>query len=125
MLRVIDGCRIHLAGVEPISQLWNLLHRCGIQLVVMEDSSSLSNRLCCYWIFVIVESASPTLNLSCCRRSCVIEPGCDIVVLFRCLLLWPSVRYKAGQWDGRNEGAKTSHDKRRGLCFFDALRGSW
>jgi len=69
-----DGCRIRLAGVKPISQSWNLLHRRGIRFVVVEDSSSLSNLLRCHWIFVVVESASLTLNLSYPRRSCVVEP---------------------------------------------------
>jgi len=109
MLCVVDGCRICLAGVEPISQSWNPVRRrgiwffvvesgssswnpvgrCGIRFFVVESGSllwnpvrrhgrqsSLLNLLRCRWIVVVVKSASPTLNLSCRRRSylAVVDP---------------------------------------------------
>jgi hypothetical protein len=101
-------------GVEPISPPSNLLHRRGIRFMVVESASSLSNLLHCYRIcFVVVGLSSslnlfrifeltlPLSNLLCYRRThfAGVEPGwgigsCDAVVLFRCLLRWPGVRYR-------------------------------
>jgi hypothetical protein len=55
--------------VESASSLWNSLRRHGIWFVVVGSSSS-SNLPRRHWIFVIVESASLSLNLSCHRRTC-------------------------------------------------------
>ena len=92
----------------------------------MESGSSLSNLLRCCRICLVVESVSPSLNLPCRRRTCFAVVKSTLLSsnlgggwqLFRCFLRWPGVRYRTGQWDGRNKGiAKTSHDACRGSSF--------
>ena len=106
---------------------WSLLRRSEVRFRVVKSASSWWNSHCRGGTrIVMVESASSWWDLLH-RRSCVVEPTFLVsnlgVVLFRCLLLWPGVRYKASQWDGRNEGVKTSHDICRGSCFVTHFAG--
>ena len=119
MLCVVDGCQTRLTVVESASSSWNLVCGHGIRFVIMESGSLLSNLLCRRWIYLAnVKPALLSLNPPCWCRTWVGVGSCDIVELFRWLLRWPGIRYRTGQWDGRNKRiAKTSHDVCCGSCF--------
>ena len=114
-------------GVKPVSPSLSLLHRHEICFIIVESTSSSWNPLCRCWIFiVIIGSSSSSLDRRCHRWIVVVvvEPTFlvsnlgGVVAWWHCLLQWPGVRYRTGQWDGRNKGiAKTNHDGCCDSCF--------